>query len=104
LIVATAIFPTPFVVLGVGEELFDVNPLALVHHANDEAVVVASDIEDRQIAHHIRCRKRLANVLKVLPFSLNGRIEPHLQGRFGVSVSRSSLEEAALADDVHNSS
>jgi len=64
--------------------------------------VVAADIENRQIADHICCRKRLANVLQVSPFGRNRRIEPNLQRGLGASEFRRSFEQAALADDVQN--
>jgi hypothetical protein len=87
----------------VREELFDVDPLVLKHHANDEAIAVPADIENRQIAYHVRSRKRLPNVLKASPFGLDRSIEPNLQRGFGISEFRRSLEEAAFANDVQNS-
>jgi hypothetical protein len=87
----------------VREELFDVDPLVLENHANDEAIVVAADIENRQIAYHVRRRKRLANLLEAPPFGLNRRIEPNLPRGPGIGEFPRSLEEAALADDVQNS-
>ena len=36
----------------VREKFLDVDPLVLKHRANDEAVFVATDVENRKIAHH----------------------------------------------------
>jgi hypothetical protein len=79
------------------------NPPVPEHHTDDETVLIASDVEDGQVAHHIRGRKRFADVLQALPFSLYGSIEPDLERRLRISVFRCSLEEAALADDIHDS-
>ena len=95
--------PSPFVVFRVREELLDVDPLVLKHQANDEAVVVATDVENREIAHHVCRRKRLPNILDVFPFGYNGRIEPNLQRGLGIGKLRRSFQEAPLAYDVHNS-
>jgi hypothetical protein len=86
-----------------GEELFDVNPLVFEHHADDEAILVTADIENREVACHVRIPKRLADVLETSPFGLDRRIEPNLQCGFGIGDFCRSLEEAALADDVSDS-
>jgi hypothetical protein len=86
----------------VGKDLIDVDPLVLEHHADDQAVLVASDVENRQIAHHVRGRKRFANVFGASPFRNNGRVEPDLQRGFDIREFRRSLEEPALADNVQN--
>jgi hypothetical protein len=85
------------------EERFDVNPLVPENHANDEAILVAADIENRQIAYHVRRRKRLANVVQASPLGLNHRIEPNLQRGLGIGEFPRPLEEVAFADNVQNS-
>jgi hypothetical protein len=85
------------------EELFYADPLVLKDHANNQAVIVASDVEDRQIAYHVRRRERVSDLREAVPLGLNGSIEPNLQRGLRIRVFLRSCEKPAFADDVHNS-
>jgi len=80
----------------VGEEFFDVDPLAPPHHPDDQPVVVSANVEDCQILHRIRRRIGTADVLKVRPVGAFRRIEPGLQRGAGVGMLRRFLKKPAL--------
>lgn len=68
-------FPTG--IFGVGANLLDQQHAILVAHQNNEAEIVAADIEDDAVAgEEIRRPVTVLNILRFLPFGILGFFEP----------------------------
>jgi hypothetical protein len=95
--------PPTLIVLGVRQELFDVNTPVSECHANDQPIPIASNVEYREWPNHVSIRKSPSNILQRLPNKFAGSVEPNLDGSHCIRVSPGFVEEHPFADDVHTS-
>src|SRR5262249_48743702 len=94
-------FPSALVVLGVREQLLDVDNAGVVADVHNQPVVVALDVEHRLVAHEVGVAEGLAHLTQVVPYGLTGDVVPvgHLLDT--VAVDGRLGHQAALRDDAH---
>ncbi len=101
------VFPAVFAVIGVGEDFQNEDAAGVVMDGSDEAVVIASDIENGDglgaaDGGEVRVREDFPNIGDGLPLGGGGYGDPYVEVGSGVRVLLGIVEDAALGDDSHS--
>ena len=76
-----------------GQNISDSNYLCSVINLRDQAILVATNIEDRAIAIKVSVRITLLNLCQILPLHFGGNSIPGIDGRFAVGMLADKLFE-----------
>src|SRR5262249_39726898 len=95
------IFPFLPVIFLMGQDMDDVDPLLIVPDLRDEAVLVASNVEDGTISNRIGVREIEPRLDQVRPPGVFGDPIPIFERLFGVGMNFPKLAQSFPADDSH---
>jgi hypothetical protein len=84
-----------------GQDMDDIDPLLIVPDLRDEAVFVASNVEDGTLPNRICVREVEPCLCQVRPLGVSGDPIPIFQRMFGIGVDFPKLAQSLPADDSH---
>jgi hypothetical protein len=84
-----------------GQDMDDVDPLLIVPDLRDEAVFIASNVEDGTFSNRIGVREIEPCLDQVRPLGVFGDPIPIFERLFGVGMNFPKLAQSLPADDSH---
>jgi hypothetical protein len=101
-LIAPILLPFAFVVFGMRQDVANVQSLAIEVNGDDQAILVATNVEHREFSHLIDAAPHVfANVGEPFPLGLTGQPIPSHERLFGVGMEVPKRAKGFLGDDMH---